>query len=133
MAWEYFEHPLTDAQTGEKGELVCIDTATGLLFMSAAGTATLRPIGTLDNGNGITTGDGVTKVRVKLFREIWVHWFANDAAGTPVVAADVGSLCYLFDKRTVTGASAGNSTAGRVWGIHPLYGVGVEMLGFFAQ
>ena len=101
--------------------------------MSAAGTATLRPIGTLDNGSGITTGDGVTKVRVKLFTEIWVHWFANDAAGTPVVAADVGSLCYLFDKRTVTGSSAGNSPAGRVWGIHPQYGVGVEMFGFSAE
>lgn len=131
-AWGWAEIPLTAAETGEKGELVCIDTATGLLRMGAAGVATLRPIGTLDNGNGVTTGDGTTLVRVKLFDEIRIHWFDNDTGGTPVVAADIGSLAYVFDKRTVTGDSVGNAPAGRVWAINSLYGVAIEAVGFDA-
>ena len=131
-AWGYFEHPLTNAQTGEKGEMVCINTATGLLFMAAAGTATLRPIGYLENGEGTTTGDGTTKVRVRLFKEIRVHWFDNDAGGTPVVAADVGGLCYMLNATTVTADddSAGNAPAGRVWGVHSTQGVVIEPIGF---
>ena len=128
-AWGWFEHPLTAAETGDKGELVCLDTSTGLLAMGAAGSATLVPIGTLDNGEGETTGDGVTNVRVKLFTEKRLWWFDNDTGGTPVVAADIGSDCYVFDKSTVTGASAGNSVAGKVWAINTLYGVLIEAVG----
>ncbi len=128
-AWGWFEHPLTTAQTAEKGEIACLDTATGLLAVGAAGVATLRPIGYFDVET-LTTGDGTTKVRVRLFDEIRVHWFANDSGGTPVVAADVGSLCYIFDKVTVTGASAGNSVAGRVWAVNATYGVAFEPVGF---
>lgn len=131
-AWAYFEHPLTSAQTGDKGEMVCLNTATGLLFMSAATTATLRPIGYMDNGEGTTTGDGVKNVRVRLFREIRIHWFSNDTAGTPVVAADIGSLCYLFNKSTVTGSATDNSAAGRVWAVNASLGVAFEPIGFFS-
>lgn len=124
-AWKYFEHPLTAAQVAEKGKLACIQTATGLLAKGAAST-TLRPIGYFDED---ATGDGVTKVRVRLFDEIWIHWFANDV-GVPVVAADVGKLCYILNDTTVTGDATGHSAAGRVWAINATYGVGVEMFGF---
>lgn len=126
-AWEYFEHPLTAAQVAERGEMACIDTATGLLALGAV-SATLRPIGYFDED---ATGDGTTNVRVRLFEEIRVHWFANDG-GTPVVAADVGSLCYVQDERTVTGNAVGTSPAGRVWAVNTTNGVAVEMLGFDA-
>jgi len=128
-AWGWFEHPLTAAETGEKGELVCLDTSTGLLAMGAAGSATLRPLGVLDNGDGITTGDGTTNVRIRLFKEKRLWWFDNDTGGTPVVAADIGSDCYVFDKRTVTGDSVGNSVAGKVWALNTLYGVLIEGVG----
>jgi len=128
-AWKYFEHPLTAAQVAERGELACIDTSTGLLVLGATST-TLRPIGYFDED---VTGDGTTNVRVRLFDEIRVHWWDNDTGGTPVVAADVGSLCYVLDDRTVTGDATGASAAGRVWGINTTYGVAVEMIGFDAS
>ena len=127
--WGWFEHPLTAAQTAEKGEMACLDIASGLLAVGVAGNATLRPIGHFDDGDGTTTGDGTTKVRVVLFDEIRLHWFDNDG-GTPVVAADVGGLCYIVGAQAVTGAGAGNSVAGRVWAVDTAKGVLVEMRGF---
>lgn len=126
-AWGWFEHPLTTAEVGEKGEMVCLDTANGLLRMGQV-SLTLRPIGTLDNGDGTTTGDGTTKVRVRLFKEIRIHWFENDTAGTPVVAADIGSLAFVLDAFTVSGDSTGRSTAGRVWAVSTSLGVLMSMV-----
>ena len=124
--WKYFEHPLTNAVAVERGEMAVIDTATGLLTKGSTST-TQRPIGYFEAD---TTGDGVTNVRVRLFDEIRIHYWDNDTGGTPVVAAGIGGVCYILDDRTVTGASAGASVAGRVWGISTLNGVAVEMLGF---
>ena len=128
-AWSYFEHPLTAAAVAERGKMACLDTSTGLLALGATST-TLRPIGYFDED---ATGDGTTNVRVRLFDEIRVHWWANDDAGTPVVAADVGSLCYVLDDATVTGDATGASSAGRVWGLNATNGVAVEMSGFDAD
>lgn len=125
-AWEYFERPLTNTQVAERGEMACLDTATGLLALGDTST-TLRPIGYFDED---ATGDGTTNVRVRLFDEIRVHWFTNDTGGTPVVAADIGSLCWILDERTVTGNATGASPAGRVWAINATNGVAVEMVGF---
>ena len=125
-AWSYFEHPLTAAQSVERGEMLCLDTSSGLLAIGAT-SATLRPIGYADED---ATGDGTTPVRVRLFDEIRVHWWGNDTGGTPVVASDVGSLCYILDDRTVTGDPTGASAAGRVWALDTVNGVAVEMLGF---
>jgi hypothetical protein len=129
-AWGWFEGILTNAIAVEKGELACIDTATGLLTIGAT-SLTLRPIGTFEV-DGVVTGDGSATVRVKLFDEIRVHYFDNDTGGTPVVATDLGNLCYVLDGRTVTGDATGASAAGRVWGVNTRYGVAVEMIGFDA-
>lgn len=121
-AWAYFEHPLTNLEAVEKGEMACLDSATGLLTQGDV-SLTLRPIGYFEDS---VTGNGVTDVRVRLFDEIRVHRWENDSGGTPVVAADVGSLCYVLDERTVTADSAGASVAGRVWAItatHVLVGM----------
>lgn len=124
--WAWFEHPLTTAEVGEKGEMVCLDESNGLLRMGQV-SLTLRPIGTLDNGDGTTTGDGTTKVRVKLFDQIRIHWFENDVA-TPVVAADIGGLAYILDAFTVSGDSTGRSVAGRVWSVNTSLGVLMSMV-----
>lgn len=126
-AWGYFEHPLTAAQVAEKGKLACLQTATGLLAIGAAST-TLRPIGYFDEN---ATGDGVAKVRVRLFDEIRIHWWVNDGV-VPVVAADVGKQCFIKDTVTVSGDGTGRSAAGRVWAVNAANGVGVEMFGFAA-
>ena len=125
-AWGWFEHPLTTAEVGEKGEMVVLDEANGLLRMGQVST-TLRPIGTLDNGDGTTTGDGTTNVRVRLFKEIRIDWFENDTA-TPVVAADIGSLAYILDAFTVSGDSTARSVAGRVWAVSASLGVLMSMV-----
>jgi hypothetical protein len=124
-AWAYFEHPLTAAQVAERGKLACLDTSTGLLVLGAV-SATLRPIGYFDED---ATGDGTTNVRVRLFREIRIHWWDNDGA-TAVVAADIGSLCYILDDTTVSGDPTARSAAGRVWAVNTTNGVAVEMIGF---
>jgi len=123
------EHPLTTAAVAERGKMACLDTSTGYLALGATST-TLRPIGYFDED---ATGDETTNVRVRLFDEIRVHWWANDTGGTPVVAADVGSLCYVLDDSTVTGDATGASSAGRVWGTNATNGVAVEMAGFDAD
>ena len=107
-AWAYFEHALTNAIAVERGEMAVLDTSTGLLTKGATST-TLRPIGYFEEDG---TGDGVATFRVRLFDEIRIHWWENDGAGTPVVVADIGALCYILDDRTVTGDATGASEAG---------------------
>lgn len=127
-AWGWFEGVLTAAIAAEKGEMACIDTATGLLTIGGV-SLTLRPIGYFDED---LTGDGTLTVRVRLFDEIRVHWWDNDSGGTPVVATDLGNLCYILDDRTVSGSSGlgTRSPAGRVWAVNTTNGVAVEMVGF---
>ncbi len=121
--WGWFEHPLTNTEVVEKGEMACFDTATGLLTRGAV-SLTLRPIGYFEDN---VTGDGTTNVRIRLFDDVRLHWWANDT-GTPVVAADIGSLAYIFDDRTVTGDSTGASVAGRVFAVNTVNGVMVSMV-----
>lgn len=127
--WGYFEHPVANSLEYEQGEMACVDTATGLLRPGTAST-TLIPIGYF-TGSG--TGDGTTKVRVELFREVQLHRWDNDDGGTPVVAGDLMQPCYILDDRTVSGSdgTGTRSTAGRVWAVTSL-GVLVEMQTFSA-
>ena len=123
-AWSYAQLVLTNAVAVSKGEMVCIDTSTGLVTIGATST-TLKPIGYAEEN---LTGDGVATVRIRLFREIWLHQWVNDVA-TPVVAADIGSDCYILDGSTVTGDATGASVAGQVWAVTTST-VLVEMVGF---
>lgn len=118
----YVDLALTNAVAVEKGEMACVDTATGLLTKGAA-SLTLKPIGYFDESG---TGDGSTKFRVELFEGFWGHWWDNDT-GTAVVATDFGSACWIKDDRTVSGSSTGRSPAGIVWGVDTLEGVLVAM------
>lgn len=110
-SWSYYEGVLADTEEAEKGHLAAIDLSSGEIVVGQTGTG-LLVIGVFDETK---TGDGTVTVRVRLSKEIWIDVFANDSAGTPVVAADVGSTCYVLDSETVTGAASGNSKAGRVW------------------
>lgn len=123
--WGSFTHTLTNAVQAEKGKIACLDTSTGLLTKAGTST-TLKPIGYFKTS---VLGDGTLTVEVDLFDEIEIHFFANDT-GTAVVAADIGSPCYLKDDVTVSGDNTGRSTAGQVWGVSTLNGVAVQMVGF---
>ena len=123
--WAYFALALTNAAAAVKGQVACIDTATGLLNVAGAET-TLEPIGYFDE---TVTGDGVTLVRVRLFRDVTIHWLDNDTAPNNVAAANIGSNVYLKDGHTVSTSSATGtrSIAGRVWGVSATNGVAVAM------
>ncbi len=123
-AWGFFEGPLTNLVSVERGEMAVIDTATGLVTKGAV-SLTQRPVGYFEED---VVGDGTTNVRVRLFKELHLHWWDNDTGGTPVVAADLNSLAYILDERTVSGDSTGRSVAGRVWAINTVNGVLVAMV-----
>lgn len=122
--WGYYEGVLANAEVAVKGELACIDTATGNIVAGQTST-TLLPIGFF---TASLTGDGTTKTQIRLFREMRLYWWDNDPGGTPVVAANVGSECYIKDSKSVSGSSAGStrSKAGRVWAVSSTNGVLVE-------
>ncbi len=107
-----------------QGGIACFDTSTGLVAKAFAST-TLHPIGTYADDQNTASGGNVL---VKLFNEVTIHWFTNDTTH-PVVAADIGGLCYLLDDQTVADTDLTNtlSVAGRVWKIDSVKGVGVEM------
>jgi len=79
---------------------------------------------TVDNTGGAA---GDKKVLISFMREFTVFYLENDTGGTPVTAADVGSVCFLLDDTTVTADATGRSIAGEV---HELVGtafVGIRM------
>lgn len=90
-----------------KGSLVVINagyaqpgaTATGLIAIGRAKK-------TVDNSAG-ANGDLTVEVDPGIFK-----W--NNAGGDLVVAATVGSLCYITDDNTVNLTATGKSAAGRV-------------------
>lgn len=109
-----------------QGGIACFDTSTGLVAKAFAST-TLHPIGTYVDDQ--LTASGGT-VLVRLFEEVTLTWFTNDTTN-PVVAADIGGLCYLLNDQTVADTDLTNtlSVAGRVWKIDSVKGVGVQMRG----
>lgn len=121
-AWSYFEHVLKSAESVEKGEMACLDTATGELVKGQAAT-TLIPLGVFD----VTmVGDGTALARVRLYREVDLHWWDNDDSPNNVAIADIGKSVYIKDDRTVSMSSSGRSIAGRAWAVSSRYGVLVE-------
>jgi hypothetical protein len=111
-AWAYLEHPLANEEEATPGRMACIDTATGLLVAGQTST-TLVPIGYFTE---TLTGDGTTPVRVRFFRERWLHrWDNHDT--DPVEASAIGKRCYVVDGSTVaaTDGTETRSVAGRVF------------------
>lgn len=117
---------LQNGEVAHEGGLACIDTANGDLVSGQVATG-LVPIGLFIDipEAGVTGAGGTTEVRVRLFKEVLAWWFVNDT-GTAVTNANFGEVCYVLDDQTVTGASAGASVAGRVWGVDTTKGVLVE-------
>lgn len=123
-SWSYLSITLTNLAVAVKGELACLDTTTGEVTVGGTST-TLLPIGKFYENK---TGDGSATVKVRLFREINLFWWDNDAAPNNVVASDVGNEVYIVDGRTVSTSSAGStrSKAGRVWAVSDTRGVLIE-------
>lgn len=109
--WSRIERALKLAAVAEKGNVAAIDLADGALVAAGLG-ATLLPIGYFEDS---FTGDGVRKIKVRLFAEIDLALFGNAAAS--VADDDVGNVCYLASTWEVSMTSTGAAVAGRVWGV----------------
>lgn len=120
--WKRASMVLTNAAAAVKGEVACLDTATGIVTVVSA-IATLIPIGYFSESK---TGDGSAEVGVDLFQGLELQWLDNDT-GTPVVGTDVGNECYLKDGRTVIMTASTRSKAGRVMALSASKGVLVQM------
>lgn len=117
-AWGYYAFVLDDGVVVEKGKLACFDTANDGALITATSATDLFTIGIFAES---MTGDGVKRCQVKLHRELWLTWWDNDAAGTPVAIEDRGKSCNLKDGTTVT--MAAGSVAGVVMDVHDTKGV----------
>ena len=119
---KYIDLACTNQQVYQGG-IACFDTSTGLVAKAAAST-TMIPIGTFTEDKLVTGNAAVT---IELFRELEAMWFPNSATAA-VVAANIGSLCYLESDQNVANADATNtlSVAGRAWKIDTVKGVLVE-------
>lgn len=117
------ELPAT-AATYFQGSTVCFDTSVGRIVKAAAST-TLLPIGYSTEDKVIATNGDL--LHVTLYREVHAFWFVNLAAA-PVLAANLGQLCYLADDQSVRvdDNTNANSVAGRVWALDSVRGVLVE-------
>ena len=118
------EYPLQLAasQNALQGTIACIDTSANVCTNAVSANANLIAVGdfaeTLNN-----TASTTAPVLVRFDTGKWLEWVDNDT-GTPVTA--LYSTCYLLDNHTVTGASSGNSPAGRVWDLDTVRGVLLE-------
>ena len=74
-------------------------TATGLIVAGRAKKTTVNA--------GADGSTGLIEIEEGIFK-----W--DNSGGDPVVAADVGSLCYITDDHTVCHTSTGKSSAGKV-------------------
>jgi hypothetical protein len=116
---------LAASQHVYQGGIACGDTSTGTVKKGATST-TLVFLGefqdTIDNSAGSSSVGCV----VSLPKIVIARWYDNDLAGTPAVAANVFSDCYVLDDHTVTMVSTGASKAGRIWKVDSNLGVLVE-------
>jgi hypothetical protein len=122
-SWQFHLFPLASGNKAWKNALIGIDLGSGKVVPASTRTDLLI-IGVAAETVDATSVDKLLNVR--LSREIWVDWLANDASS--IVASDLGALCYLKDDQSVTITPTGASIAGRIWAVDSGRGVAVEML-----
>lgn len=121
---ELMSFGVADGAVIYKGALVVLDA--GYLKPGSVNTGDIavgRAEETVDNTDG-TDGELLCEVRAGVFL------FDSVVGGDAVEAADVGSLCYVYDDHTVSTDATGTSIAGRVVGfsgaqVMVLIGLGV--------
>lgn len=122
--WNYKQFTLASGNKAWKHGIACLDVSTGKVEPGHA-ESDLLVIGKFAETVDATSADKL--VNIKFPMEIDVEWWSNDT-GTPVVATDLGKVCYVLDDQTVTMNPVGAPAAGRVWGVSSTKGVAVQKL-----
>ena len=121
---QYITGVLKASNAAFKGAIACVESATGKIVRGTAATG-LVPIGLFDETVASSGSDG--SVRVRLFREVEVTWYANGATTDTVLATDLQALAYVLDDQTVSRLSASKSALGTIWAVDASKGVAVEV------
>lgn len=122
--WTRRNFTLASGNIAYQGGIACLDMSTGKVEPGHA-EGDLLVIGTFARTVDATSADKA--VDVDLGQEIEVVWYAN---GSSIASTDAGKLCYVSDDQTVTltPASGGAPTAGRIWAVDTTRGVAVQKL-----
>lgn len=123
--WYFKEFPLASGNKAYANGIACFDLSTGKCEPGHI-ESDLLLIGFFAEEVDATAAE--KQVNVRLAKPIEVEWLANAPGGDAVLAAHVGSICYVFDDQTVTITPTGASVAGRVWAVSSTDGVAVERL-----
>lgn len=108
------------------GGIAVLDPTNGVGTKGVAGTSTFIRVGEFIESIDNSASTATSYVMVSLDREITLRWYDNVTGGNAVTAANLYNTCYILDDHTVTMASSGNSPAGRVWQLDPIFGVAVQ-------
>lgn len=121
-AWQSHLFTLASGNKAYKNALIGIDLGSGKVVPASTRTD-LFIIGKAAETVDATAAD--KPLNVRLSREVWVEWLANDASS--IAATDLGAICYVKDDQSVTLVSTGASVAGRIWAVDSARGVAVEL------
>jgi hypothetical protein len=120
--------PLGAGLTAWQGGIACLDTAANVCKPGASGNANLIKVGEFLESNNNSAGTGSSYVMVSLDVEIVLKWYDNATGAGNVTSSYLFDDVYVNDDHSVTTTSSGNSEAGRVWALDPIYGVAVQSL-----
>lgn len=122
--------PCAASTTFYRNGMICFDVSDVSAAPAGAGTDTdTFPVGLAltapDNSAG---AKGAKKVLVDLAQPVECIGFVNDGGGGALTAANLLSIVYFLDDRTVTSTTTNNAKAGRLWEIDGEGTCFVEML-----
>jgi len=95
VAIRRYDYVLKSLDVAEKGKMAFGDAAGSVVTMTPGGV----PLGVFATS---LVGDGVKKVTVQFWNEIFAYWWANDTAAL-LTLANLWDVAYVKDSATVSG------------------------------
>lgn len=121
-AWRYRRFTLKSGSVAWKSGAAFLELATGKVVPALQAAAGFLFLGVFNESVNASTGDKL--VNIDLGGEIDLYYFANSG---PILATDIGKLCYFDDDQTVVLAAGTRQLAGRVLDVDARKGVGVDV------
>ncbi len=120
-SWRFKRFTLTSGSVAWKSGAAFLNLATGKVVPALQAAAGYLFLGTFAEAVNATAGD--KPVNIDLGTEIELAYFVNSG---PILATDIGKLCYFDDDQTVVLAAGTRQLAGRVLDVDARKGVGVD-------